>query len=60
MRVLFSYAATATLLASVAFAADEGLKSGLQVGASVGPFQVVKCAGAVDDGVKEGQELCYR
>jgi hypothetical protein len=59
MRVLLSCGTAVALLASVAIAAEEGLKSGLQVGDSVGPFQVVKCAGA-DDGVKAGQELCYR
>lgn len=36
------------------------LKSGPQVGDSVEAFQVVKCAGAEDDGVRMGQELCYR
>jgi hypothetical protein len=44
----------------MAIAAEEGLKSGLQVGDAVGPFNVVKCAGAADDGVKVGDELCYR
>ncbi|HJT34041.1 MAG TPA: hypothetical protein VJ783_18490, partial [Pirellulales bacterium] len=36
------------------------LKSGPQVGDSVEAFQVVKCAGAEDDGVRVGQQLCYR
>ena len=36
------------------------LKSGPQVGDAVEPFQVVKCAGAEKDGVRVGQELCYR
>lgn len=36
------------------------LKSGPQVGDSVEAFQVVKCAGAEGDGVRVGQELCYR
>ena len=60
MRMLMSCGAALALLASAAIAGDKALKSGLQVGDSVGAFQVVKCAGAVDDGVKEGQELCYR
>ncbi|HEV3003360.1 MAG TPA: hypothetical protein VGX78_02820 [Pirellulales bacterium] len=60
MRVLFSCSAAVALLASMAIAAEEGLKSGLQVGDAVGPFNVVKCAGAADDGVKVGDELCYR
>ncbi|GAA5508873.1 hypothetical protein [Novipirellula caenicola] len=37
-----------------------GLKSGLQPGEKVGPFYVTKCAGAEDDGVAEGKNLCYR
>jgi hypothetical protein len=35
------------------------LKSGIQPGAEIGPFDVVKCAGP-DDGVKVGSQLCYR
>lgn len=36
------------------------LKSGLEVGKAVGPFDVVKCGGAADDGVDVGDRLCYR
>ena len=36
------------------------LKSGPQVGDSVEAFSVVKCAGAENDGVRMGQQLCYR
>jgi hypothetical protein len=57
-RVAFGLAAT-VLLGAVAAGAAE-LKSGIPVGKSVPVFQVVKCAGAPTDGVKEGQELCYR
>jgi hypothetical protein len=35
-------------------------RSGPQVGDLVGAFQVVKAAGAVEDGVAVGDELCYR
>lgn len=59
MRVLSSFGLAATLMVGAAVGADD-LKSGLQVGDSVGAFDVVKCAGAVDDGVKVGQQLCYR
>ncbi len=38
----------------------EELKSGPQAGDSLGAFYVVKCAGAEDDGVAEGKNLCYR
>ena len=36
------------------------LKSGIQPGEAIGAFDVVKCAGAVDDGVDVGDKLCYR
>ncbi len=59
MRVLFPMvAAVAIAFAGVAGAAD--LKSGLQPGEGIGAFDVEKCAGAADDGVKVGQKLCYR
>jgi hypothetical protein len=57
-------------LAVVAFAmsgaatADDAvkaeMKSGPQVGDHLGAFNVTKIAGAVDDGVEEGKNLCYR
>jgi hypothetical protein len=50
---------TAVLLGAAACLADE-LKSGLPVGKSVPAFDVVKCGGAPEDGVKVGQQLCYR
>ncbi|MFG0262354.1 MAG: hypothetical protein ACF788_08185 [Novipirellula sp. JB048] len=36
------------------------IKSGLQPGQSVGAFYVTKLAGAEEDGVAEGKNLCYR
>jgi hypothetical protein len=49
------------LLAAVQVArADEELKSGPQPGDRIGAFDVVKCAGAADDGVGVGDKLCYR
>ncbi len=48
------------IMAGVGVAGAADLESGLQVGQSVGPFQVVKVAGADDDGIKVGAELCYR
>jgi hypothetical protein len=50
--------ATLALGVSVALAGD--VKSGLQAGAKTGPFTVTKYAGADADGVKVGDELCYR
>lgn len=38
----------------------EEIKSGLQPGKPVGAFNVTKCAGAEEDGVKVGANLCYR
>jgi hypothetical protein len=52
-------ALVALAIAPLAFAEDE-VKSGLEVGKPIGAFDVVKCAGALEDGVKVGDELCYR
>ena len=41
-------------------AASKGLKSGPQDGEPIGAFYVTKVAGAAEDGVDEGQNLCYR
>ncbi len=41
-------------------AAEKSVKSGPQVGDSIGAFYVTKVAGAEDDGVAEGNNLCYR
>ena len=58
MRTLLSLSLALALVAGVAVAAE--LKSGLEPGAAIGAFDVTKCAGAVDDGVKVGAQLCYR
>lgn len=66
------YAASLALVAalsvsSLATAADEKkdakketIKSGLQAGDRAGAFYVTKVEGASEDGVKKGQNLCYR
>lgn len=46
--------------ASADEAAKKQIKSGPQVGDSLGAFYVTKVAGAEDDGVEKGQNLCYR
>ncbi len=53
--------AVALTLPSLA-TAEKGkeIKSGLQAGEFVGPFYVTKVAGADEDGVKVGKNLCYR
>ncbi len=53
-------ALVALAVAPFAFAEDKEVKSGLEVGKSIGAFDVVKCAGALEDGVKVGDQLCYR
>jgi hypothetical protein len=58
MKTLTSFCLALALTASAAMAAD--LKSGLQPGQPIPAFDVLKCAGAVDDGVKVGTQLCYR
>lgn len=55
-----------TLLTLVVALASAGsvmageIKSGPQPGDSLGAFFVTKCAGAEDDGVEVGKNLCYR
>jgi hypothetical protein len=41
-------------------AATKELKSGPQTGDKLGAFYVTKVAGAEDDGVEQGENLCYR
>jgi hypothetical protein len=51
------------LATGVVVTADDAatqLKSGPQCGDSIGAFYVTKVAGAEDDGIDEGQNLCYR
>lgn len=57
MRMLLCLAA---VLGFAVSASAEDLKSGLQAGEGIGAFNVEKCAGAADDGVAEGKQLCYR
>ena len=65
MKVLMRCGAAVVLMACAVIAgetraSENELKSGLQVGDSVGFFEVVKCGGAADDGVADGDKLCYR
>ncbi len=60
-RILPVSIAMALVIGFVSTAARAAeFKSGPQVGDLVGAFTVVKAAGAADDGVKVGDELCYR
>ena len=58
MKNLFVFGLAVALLSTVGVA--EELKSGPQAGDTLGAFYVVKCAGAEEDGVAEGKNLCYR
>lgn len=53
-----------SLIVAVSFAsaaiAGEKIKSGPQVGDKIEAFNVTKCAGAEEDGVEVGKNLCYR
>lgn len=58
-RVFLGTVLSAALVATVAVAADSA-SVGLKQGDPIGAFYVTKVAGAEDDGVKAGDELCYR
>ena len=55
---LLALVAVAALVGSAT--AKDALKSGPEVGSRLGAFNVTKCAGASEDGVAEGRNLCYR
>jgi hypothetical protein len=59
MRVFTAVGLAVALAFGVSANAAE-LKSGPQKGEEVGAFEVVKVAGNAHDGVKVGEELCYR
>lgn len=59
MRNLVAFGFAAALLGSAWAAVAGEIESGLEVGQSVGAFDVVKCGGA-DDGIAVAQQLCYR
>ncbi|MCA9194538.1 MAG: hypothetical protein KDB03_22360 [Planctomycetales bacterium] len=59
MRRFLGLTVVATMVLSSWATAGE-IKSGLQAGEDIGPFNVTKCAGAEDDGTPLGQNLCYR
>ena len=53
-------AVAVAVLSLASWSMAEDVKSGLKVGEDIGPFDVTKLAGAEADGVKIGQQLCYR
>ena len=60
MKNLTMVAVVMALFASVSLVSAEEIKSGIQSGASAGAFDVIKLAGAKDDGIEVGKQLCYR
>src|SRR5262249_8610763 len=60
MKSVLSICLALAVVACGAMALAGDLKSGLEPGAAIGAFDVTKCSGAVDDGVKVGAQLCYR
>ncbi len=56
----FTILSALALLAFTTQVQAEEIKSGLEVGKSIGAFNVTKCAGADEDGVSVGKNLCYR
>ncbi|HEX3654499.1 MAG TPA: hypothetical protein VHY91_20295 [Pirellulales bacterium] len=60
MKWFAGICAIAVLAAATTARAGTEVKSGPQEGDKIGPFDVVKCAGATDDGVSVGDKLCYR
>ena len=60
MKSLISLSVALALAAGASLAIAAEIKSGLEPGAAIGAFDVLKCAGATDDGVKVGAQLCYR
>lgn len=59
MKKIMAIGLVLAMCAAVNVRAEE-LKSGLQPGQFIGAFYVTKCAGAEDDGVAVGANLCYR
>ncbi len=58
MPLIIAAAFSFTVGAAEVLAADT--QDGLKQGDPIGAFYVTKAAGAVDDGVEDGEELCYR
>ena len=59
MKYLMMVALVAAMFVP-AMANAEEIKSGLQAGERIGAFYVTKVAGADEDGVEQGEQLCYR
>ncbi len=60
MKLKMILAVAVAVLGLATWSVAEDIKSGLKVGDSIGAFDVTKCAGAQEDGVSVGSQLCYR
>jgi len=60
MKKALACSLTVAVVAMASVASAEALKSGLQPGEKIGAYYVEKCAGNPNDGVDEGEKLCYR
>lgn len=60
MKQVLSLAVVAAVALTASFAGAADIESGLKEGKFVGAFYVTKLAGASDDGVSVGKNLCYR
>ena len=60
MKNLCVLSLAVALASAGSLVAGEKVKSGPKPGEPIGAFYVTKVAGAADDGVEEGKNLCYR
>jgi hypothetical protein len=60
MKRVTTWVLPLAVLVMAATSRAEELRSGPQPGEMLGAYEVTKVAGAPDDGVPEGQQLCYR
>ncbi|MFM8579415.1 MAG: hypothetical protein ACKOCN_11560 [Planctomycetaceae bacterium] len=60
MRSAVMSVVAATIVVVSTTAAFAELKSGPQIGDGVGAYTVTKIAGNAEDGIDDGQHLCYR
>ncbi len=58
-KSLCTFTLAALVFAGAVAARAADFSSGLPVGEGVPTYGAEKCAGAEDDGIKEGQKLCY-
>jgi hypothetical protein len=60
MKRVTTWVLSVAVLCLAAKSRAEELRSGPQPGEMLGAYEVTKVAGAPDDGVADGQQLCYR